>query len=161
MARKTDGSISYSPARKPDENATIDVWSCHHPHKLSGIASTGVIFYEVTEGTFRRSGERNVVPQQPNDGHKEESAENASSQEEAGPRFKKGTEDLDQVEGIEKRQQRSRKARREQEQTDTGEDPDPQAAHPLIDSIEKSKRRLKNRFKRIKDYGDAIDEFGS
>jgi hypothetical protein len=127
---------------------------------LSGIASTGVIFYKVTEGTFRRSGERNVVPQQPNGGN-QESEENASSQEGVGPRFKKGTEDLDQLEGIEKQQQRSRKARREQEQADAGEEPDPQSAYPLIDNIEKSKRRLKNRFKQIKDYRGAIDEFDS
>lgn len=113
------------------------------------------------EGTFRGSGERNVVPQQPNGGDKEESEENVSSQEGVGPRFKKGTEDLDQLEGIEEQQQRSRKARREQEQADAGEEPDPQSAYPLIDNIEKSKRRLKNRFKQIKDYGGAIDEFGS
>lgn len=102
-----------------------------------------------------------MVPQQPNDGNKEESEENASSQEGVGPRFKKGSEDLDQLEGIEKQQQRSRKAQREQEQTDAGEEPDPQTAYPLIDDIEKSKRRLKNRFRKIKDYGEAIDEFGS
>jgi hypothetical protein len=128
---------------------------------LSGFISTGVIFYKVVEGTFRRSGERNVAQQQPNGGNKEESEENASSQEGVGPRFKKGSEDLDQLEGIEKQQQRSRKARREQDQTDTGEGPDPQSADPLIENIEKSKRRLKNRFKKIKDYGDVIDEFGS
>ncbi|HEY7330551.1 MAG TPA: hypothetical protein VH592_23125 [Gemmataceae bacterium] len=98
---------------------------------------------------------------QPNGGEEEESEENASSQEEGGPRFEKGSEDLDQLEGIEKQQQRSRKARREQEQTDAEKEPDPQSTSPLIDSIEKSKRRLKNRFKNIKDYGDAIDEFGS
>lgn len=102
-----------------------------------------------------------MVQQQPNGGNKEESEEKASNQEEGGPRFKKGSEDLDQLQGIEKQQQRSRKARREDEQTDTGKDPDPQSAYPLIDNIEKSKRRLKNRFKNIKDYGDAIDEFGS
>ena len=102
-----------------------------------------------------------MVPQQPNGGDEEESEENSSSQEGAGPRFKKGSEDLDQLEGIEKQQQRSRKAQREQEQTDAGEDPNPESAYPLIDDIEKSKRRLKNRFKKIKDYGDAIDEFGS
>lgn len=102
-----------------------------------------------------------MVPQQPNDGNKEESEENAHSQEEVGPRFKKGSEDLDQLEGIEAQQQRSRKARREHQQTDTGEGSDPQSAYPLIDNIEKSKRRLKNRFKKIKDYGDSIDEFGS
>jgi hypothetical protein len=102
-----------------------------------------------------------MVHQQPNGGNKEESEENACNQEGAGPRFKKGSEDLGQLEGIEKQQQRSRKARREHEQTDVENDPDPQSAYPLIDNIEKSKRRLKNRFKKIKDYGDAIDEFGS
>jgi len=102
-----------------------------------------------------------VGQQQPDDRNKEESEENASSQEGVGPRFKKGSEDLDQLEGIENQQQRSRKARREHEQTDAEKDPDPQSAYPLIDDIDKSKRRLKNRFKNIKDYGDAIDEFGS
>jgi hypothetical protein len=128
---------------------------------LSGVTSIGVIFYKVMEKAFRRNGERNVVPQQPNDGNKEQSEDNASSQEGVGPRFKKGSEDLDQLEGIEKQQQRSRKARGENEQTGAGVEPDPESAHPLIDSIEKNKRRLKNRFKKIKDYGDAIDEFGS
>lgn len=103
----------------------------------------------------------NVVPQLPNGGNKEESEENASNQQGVGPRSKKGSEDLDQLEGIEKQQQRSRKARREQEPADAGEEPDPQSTYPLIDDIEKSKRRLKNRFKKIKDYGDAIDESGS
>jgi hypothetical protein len=109
------------------------------------------------ERAFGRSGERNVVHQQPNGGNKEESEENVSNPEGAGPRFKKGSEDLDQLEGIEKQQQRSRKARREHEQTEAEDDPDSPSAYPLIDDIEKSKRRLKNRFKKIKDYGDAID----
>ena len=113
------------------------------------------------ERTFRCTGERNVVQQQPSGGNEDQNEKNASSEEGVGPRFKKGSEDLDQLEGIEKQQQRSREARREHEQTDSGKDPDPQSAYPLIDDIEKSKRRLKNRFKKIKDYGDAIDEFGS
>lgn len=50
---------------------------------------------------FRRRGERNVVPQQPNGGNKEEREDSANSQEGAGPRFQKGSEDLDQLEGIE------------------------------------------------------------
>lgn len=102
-----------------------------------------------------------MAKQQPKGDNKEESEENASSQEGDGPRFKKGSEDLDQLQGIEHQQQRSRKVRREHEQADEGKDPDPESVYPLIDNIEKSKRRLKNRFKNIKDYGDAIDEFGS
>ena len=78
-----------------------------------------------------------------------------------GERFKSGSEDLDQLEGIEKQQERSRRARREHEEEASGEDPDPEELGPLIDDIEKSKKRLKNRFKGIRDYGDAIDEFGS
>ena len=81
--------------------------------------------------------------------------------EEGGPRFKTGSKDLEQLEGIEKRQDRSRKVRREQEQLDTPDDPNPDQLGPLIDDIEKSRRRLKNRFKGIKDYGDATDEFDS
>jgi hypothetical protein len=37
----------------------------------------------------------------------------------------------------------------------------PGGTGPLIDAIEKSRRRVKNRFQGIKNYGDAIDEFGS
>jgi hypothetical protein len=81
-------------------------------------------------------------------------------QEGVGPRFQKGSEDLDQLEGIEKQQRRSRQARRRQRHG-LGDDPKPEAASPLIDNIEKSKRRVKNRFKNIKDFGDAVDEFGS
>jgi hypothetical protein len=78
-----------------------------------------------------------------------------------GPRFKKGSEDLDQLGGIEKQQDRSRKARRHHEEKDSPGDPDPEELGPLIDDIEKSRRRLKNRFKGIRNPGDAIDEFGS
>jgi len=61
------------------------------------------------------------------------------------------------LEGIEKQQGRSRKASKEHEQTEENGVPTPEETYPLIDAIEKSKRRLKNRFKQIKDYGDAID----
>lgn len=81
--------------------------------------------------------------------------------EEGGPRFKTGSEDLDQLEGIEKQQNRSRKARREHERQDAAKDAAPAELGPLIEDIEKSRRRVKNRFKDIKNYGDAIDEFGS
>ena len=93
--------------------------------------------------------------QQPSSDDKEEGEEGVR------PRFEKGSEDLDQLEGVEKHQQRSRKARRDHEQDESEEDPDPDEIYPLIDEIEKSKRRLKNRFENIKDPEDAIDEFGS
>ncbi len=102
-----------------------------------------------------------MVPQQPNGDEETESEANAGGEEGAGPRFKKGSEDLDQLEGVEKHQQRSRRARRDNEQDDPEKDPDPDESYPLIDAIEKSKRRLKNRFKGIKKPEDAIDEFGS
>jgi hypothetical protein len=106
-------------------------------------------------GTAQRAGERNVAGQ-PNGDNKVQ-----NGAEEGGPRFKTGSEDLDQLEGIEKQQDRSRKARREHEQQDAAEDATPEELGPLIDDIEKSRRRVKNRFKGIKNYGDAIDEFGS
>ena len=96
------------------------------------------------------------MAQQPNEDDKEK-----KDTEKSGPRFKAGTDDLDQLEGIEKQQDRSRKARREREQADEEGNAPPEETYPLIDDIEKSRRRLKNRFKQIKDYGDAIDEFGS
>ena len=105
-----------------------------------------------------RAGDGTVAGQ-PNGDDKEEKDTGAT--EGVGPRFKSGSEDLDQLEGVEKRQDRSRKARREHEQQDAADDPDPEEIGPLIDEIEKSKRRLKNRFKGVKDYGDALDEFGS
>jgi hypothetical protein len=94
-------------------------------------------------------------PGQEKPGRQEEAGEGA------GPRFRKGSEDLDQLEGIEKQQGRSRRAKRQQEHDDSGGEPAPDDTYPAIDDIEKSRRRLKNRFKDIKDYEDAIDEFGS
>jgi hypothetical protein len=84
-----------------------------------------------------------------------------AGEEGVGPRFKKGSEDLDQLEGLEKQKGRSRRARRKIEQDDSGQDPDPDLDYPLIETDEKSRKRVKNRFRDIKDPGDAIDEFGS
>src|SRR5262245_21792509 len=90
-------------------------------------------------------GVRNVGDSQPGDGPDPTGA--SEGQEGVGPRFNKGADDLDQLEGIEKQQERSRKARREHEQSDSGDDPPPEQTYPLIDDIEKSRRRLKNRFR--------------
>ena len=106
-------------------------------------------------GTTHRAGEGNVAGQP--SGNDEEQ----NDTKEGGPRFKTGSEDLDQLEGIEKQQDRSRKARREHERQDAAEGAALEELGPLIDDIEKSRRRVKNRFKGIKNYGDAIDEFGS
>lgn len=108
-----------------------------------------------SSGTAHRAGERKVAGQ-PGGDDKE-----PNNTEEDGPRFKTGSEDLEQLEGIEKQQDRSRKARREYERQDVTEDPTPEDLGPLIEDIDKSRRRVKNRFKNIKNYGDAIDEFGS
>ena len=78
-------------------------------------------------------------------------------EEEGGRRIKRGADDLDQLEGIEKQQGRSRKARRKAK---SGKKK-PEKRYPLINSIEKSRKRVKNRFGSIKKPGDAIDEFGS
>lgn len=74
-------------------------------------------------------------------------------------RFQRGTEDLEQLEDIETQQQRSRKARRKLAKTET--EPAPAALGPLIQRIDKSKKRVRNRLAQIKDYEDAIREFGS
>jgi hypothetical protein len=108
-----------------------------------------------SSGNAHRAGEGNVA-EQPNGDDKAQ-----KDTEDGGPRFRSGSEDLDQLEGIEKQQDRSRKARREHEQQDAADDPDHEELGPLIDDIEKSRRRVKNRFNRIKNYGEAIDEFGS
>jgi hypothetical protein len=71
-------------------------------------------------------------------------------------RFQRGSDDLEQLEGIEKQQQRSRKAAKHKRQGKKKS-----KHYPLVDSLEKSRRRVKNRFGRIKKPGDAIDEFGS
>jgi hypothetical protein len=75
-------------------------------------------------------------------------------------RIQTGSEALQQLKEIEERQRRSRKARSRQEQ-DITDDPELGKKHPLIDTIKKSDTRLKNSYKRIKGYGDAVDEFGS
>jgi hypothetical protein len=100
-----------------------------------------------------------VSPEKPADESEKKVGENAGGEQGVGPRFKKGSEDLDQLEGIEEQQERSRRAQRKNEQDDSGEAPADEDTYPAIDEIEKSKQRVKNRFKRIKDYGDAIDEF--
>jgi polynucleotide 5'-kinase involved in rRNA processing len=71
-------------------------------------------------------------------------------------RFQSGSDDLEQLESIEAEQQRSRKVRRRQRT-----EPTPTHQEPLIERIDKSKKRVKNRFARIKDFEDAIREFGS
>ena len=68
---------------------------------------------------------------------------------------------LEQLEGLEKQRNRSRKARRRLKQDDSGEDSDPDLNYPLIETDDKSRERVKNRFKGIKNPKDAIDEFGS
>ena len=68
----------------------------------------------------------------------------------------RGSEDLDRLRSIEKQQRRSRKARRKKKQAKKKLKP-----YPLIDSIEKSRQRVKDRLGKIKKRGDAIDEFGS
>jgi hypothetical protein len=73
--------------------------------------------------------------------------------------FRRGSEDLEQLKGIEAEQQRSRVVRRKREQA-AGEQPTEEIP-PLIERINKSKDRLRNRLDRIKDYQDALDEFGS
>jgi hypothetical protein len=78
-------------------------------------------------------------------------------QEGVGPRFKRGVDDLDQLRGIEKQKQRSRKARKKKDD----DDGDPAETYPLIESDGKSRKRVKNRLTRIKDFGDALNEFGS
>ena len=76
-----------------------------------------------------------------------------------GPRFRKGSEELDQLTSIEKQRQRSLQARRKKKRRrKKGKVEKP---YPLIERDEKSRRRVQNRFDRIKDLGDAIDEFGS
>jgi len=71
-------------------------------------------------------------------------------------RFQRGSDDLEQLKGIEKQQRRARKANKPKRLGKKKSKP-----YPLIDSVEKSRRRVKNRFRRIKKPGDAIDEFGS
>src|SRR5438046_1146971 len=61
-----------------------------------------------------------------------------------GRRFQRGTDDLEQLEGIEKAQEDVRKGKRKKK----------------IDCIDKSTRRVKNRLKRVKDREDANREFG-
>jgi hypothetical protein len=60
-----------------------------------------------------------------------------------GRRFKQGSDDLEQLEGIEEAQQSARGKRTKR----------------VIESIEKSRQRLRNRFRQIKRFGDAQEEF--
>lgn len=94
-------------------------------------------------------------------GKGKEEDEATAGEEGVGPRFKKGTEDLDQLKGLETQRDRSRKARRKLEQDDSGEEADPDLSYPLIETADKSRSRVKNRFKGIKNSEEAIDEFGS
>jgi hypothetical protein len=84
----------------------------------------------------------------------------AEGSEGVRPRFKRGSDDLRQLEGIEKQQRRSRKAKRRQHKK-ARNGPEPGKTFPVIDQIKKSERRVKNRFRNIRNFGDAIDEFGS
>src|SRR5437899_2645936 len=97
------------------------------------------------------SGEQNVAKQEKGENDKKKAEVKAGGEEGVGPRIKKGSDDLDQLEGLEKQRDRSRKARRKLEQDDSGENPDPDLSYPLIDSDEKSRQRVKNRFQGIKD----------
>jgi hypothetical protein len=72
-----------------------------------------------------------------------------------GPRFRKGSEELDQLKSIERQKQRRRKKKPRRKKRKL------ERPYPLIERDEKSRRRVQNRFDRIKDLGDAIDEFGS
>jgi hypothetical protein len=60
-----------------------------------------------------------------------------------GRRFRKGSDDQEQLEGIEKAQQAAKGQRTKK----------------VIESIEKSRQRLRNRFQRIKRLSDAQEEF--
>jgi hypothetical protein len=60
-----------------------------------------------------------------------------------GRRFQKGSDDQEQLEGIEKARQAARNKRTKK----------------VIDSIEKSRQRLRNRFRQIKKFSDAQEEF--
>jgi hypothetical protein len=60
-------------------------------------------------------------------------------------RFRTGSDDLEQLKGIEKAQNRARQRKIKKK----------------IDSIEKSRQRVKNRFRRIKNRDDAEREFGT
>jgi hypothetical protein len=73
-----------------------------------------------------------------------------------GRRFQRGTEDLEQLEGIEEQQQRSRKARRKKIIESL-----PAELPPIINRTDKSRDRVRNRLERIKDHEDALREFGS
>jgi hypothetical protein len=81
--------------------------------------------------------------------------------------FRKGSDEKDQLEGIEKKQRSTRRACRrklnedldpEEDEAQANEDIDENYYIP-IESVEKSKRRLKNRLDRIGDAGDAHREF--
>ena len=74
-------------------------------------------------------------------------------------RFRQGKDDLEQLTGIEKQQQRSRKVRRSLDKTER--DGSLAELPPLIDRIDKSKNRVRNRLNKVKDHDDALREFGS
>jgi hypothetical protein len=82
-----------------------------------------------------------------------------ASKKGGGRRFQSGSEDLEQLKGVEEAQKRSRKARRKLEQSESGEPPPSET--PLIHRIDKSRKRIRNRLDQIKDYDDAIREFES
>jgi hypothetical protein len=62
-----------------------------------------------------------------------------------GSRFRKGRDDQEQLEEVEEAQQQARERKTKK----------------VIDSIEKSRQRLRNRFREIKRLKDAEEEFGA
>jgi hypothetical protein len=76
-----------------------------------------------------------------------------------GRRFQSGAEDLRQLEGIESRQRQVRSTRHKLEKSGSQSIHDDPGA--LIERIDKTKRRLKNRLGHIKGYEDALREFDS
>ena len=92
--------------------------------------------------------------------HPDPEPSETQGEEGVGPRFRRGSDDLDQLEGIEKQQRRSQKARRQLRRgEDSGQGADTEEVYPLIEETVKSQRRLKNRFDRMTRPGDALDEF--
>jgi hypothetical protein len=108
-----------------------------------------------------KSGEQNVAKLPKGGGDREKGEAKPAGEEGVGSRFKKGSDDLDQLKGLERQRDRSRRARRKLEQDESAGEPDPDLNYPRIETDDKSRRRVKNRFQGIKDPEGAIDEFGS
>ena len=66
------------------------------------------------------------------------------SRDTENPIFEDGLDDLDQLDGIEDAQRKIREGALERK---------------IIDSIEKSKQRVKNRLKQLRHYKDAVDDY--